>query len=158
MLCLLELLFYIFFLFHFSNFKSEYIMNAHCQCLLLFTSCHATWFPGSLFLETGNRERERETGYQVVVFSQSLGIIIARGRCVSGHVVRASFFFPGTLSRIHPRNALTEKAWEDAAQGLGKLLLMSLFFNPSSPRLININFLLKISINHQGKMFEELIK
>ena len=61
MLSLIELLLYIIFLFHFSNFKREYIMNAHCQYLLLFTSCHATWFPGSLFQETGNRERERET-------------------------------------------------------------------------------------------------
>ena len=30
--------------------------------------------------------------------------------CVSGHVVRAIFF----TSRIRHRNALTEKAWEDA--------------------------------------------
>ena len=34
----------------------------------------------------------------------------ARGRYISGHVVRESFH----------RNALTLKAWEDAVQGLGK--------------------------------------
>ena len=41
---------------------------------------------------------------------------------VSGHVVRARFretLSPGRLSRIHHRNALTEKAWEGVAQGLG---------------------------------------
>ena len=37
-----------------------------------------------------------------------------RGRCVSGHVVRES------SSRIRHRNALTERAWKDAVQGLGK--------------------------------------
>ena len=37
----------------------------------------------------------------------SLGLIIPRGQCVSGHVVRAR---PG----IRHRNALTEKAWEDS--------------------------------------------
>ena len=41
------------------------------------------------------------------------GLIIARGLCVSGHVVRASFF-SDLSSRIRHRNALTEKAWEDA--------------------------------------------
>ena len=66
MLGLLELLLYIIFLFHFSNFKLEYIMNAHCQYLLLFTSSHATWIPGSLFQETGNRERERERERQTL--------------------------------------------------------------------------------------------
>ena len=43
----------------------------------------------------------------------SLGLIIPRGLCVSGHEVRASFF----SSRIRHRNALTEKAWEDVVQG-----------------------------------------
>ena len=28
-------------------------------------------------------------------------------------------YLPGRLSRIHHRNALTEKAWEGVAQGLG---------------------------------------
>ena len=42
--------------------------------------------------------------------------IIARGRCISGHVVRADL-----SSRIRDQNALTEKAWEDAAQGLGNI-------------------------------------
>ena len=49
-------------------------------------------------------------------FALSLGLIIARGRCVSGHVVRANF----RSSRIRHQNALTEKAWEDAIQGPGK--------------------------------------
>ena len=47
--------------------------------------------------------------------AQSLGVVIARGRCVSGHVERASF-----SSRVRHRNALTEKAQKDAAQELGK--------------------------------------
>ena len=49
-----------------------------------------------------------------VYLAQSLGLIIARGRGLSGHVVQAS------LSRIRHRNSLTEKVWEDAVQGLGK--------------------------------------
>ena len=44
----------------------------------------------------------------------SIGLIIPRGSCVSGHVVRARFF-----CQIRQRNALTEIAWEDAEQGLG---------------------------------------
>ena len=40
----------------------------------------------------------------------SLSLIIARDQCVSGHVVRESLLAV----------ALTEKAWEDAVQGLGK--------------------------------------
>ena len=40
-----------------------------------------------------------------------------RGRCVSGHVGRSSRI------RTHDvRNALTERAWKDAVQGLGKQL------------------------------------
>ena len=42
----------------------------------------------------------------------------ARALCVSCHVVRASFVL--ACSRICHRNALTEKAWEDAVQGLSK--------------------------------------
>ena len=49
-----------------------------------------------------------------VYLAQSLGLIIARGRCLSGQVVQAS------LSEIRHRNSFTEKAWEDAVQGLGK--------------------------------------
>ena len=49
-----------------------------------------------------------------VYLAQSLGLIIARGRCLSGHVVQAS------LSRIRHRNSLTEETWEDTVQGLGK--------------------------------------
>ena len=33
-------------------------------------------------------------------------------------VLRAS---PGCSTRIHHRNALAERAWEDAVQGLGKM-------------------------------------
>ena len=44
----------------------------------------------------------------------SIGLIIPRGSCVSGHVVRASSF-----SQIRHRNAFTEIAWEHAEQGLG---------------------------------------
>ena len=40
-----------------------------------------------------------------------VGVIILSRRSVSDHV-RASFW-------IHQRNALTEKAWEDAVQALG---------------------------------------
>ena len=43
-----------------------------------------------------------------IYLAKFLGLIIAPGRCVSGHVVRASF------SQIRHRNALTEKAWENA--------------------------------------------
>ena len=56
------------------------------------------------------------------LFAKSLGVIIPRGLSVSGHVVLARFretLSPGRLSRIHHRNALTEKAWEGVAQGLG---------------------------------------
>ena len=48
-----------------------------------------------------------------------------RGRCVSGHVVRESLLFPGRSSRIRHRNALTERAWKDAVQGLGNALSRS---------------------------------
>ena len=40
---------------------------------------------------------------------RALGLIIARGRCVSGHVVRA---WSSRSSWIRYRNALTEKPWE----------------------------------------------
>ena len=43
-----------------------------------------------------------------------IGLIIPRGYCVLGHVLRASFF-----SQIRHRNAFTETAWEDAVQRLG---------------------------------------
>ena len=49
-----------------------------------------------------------------VYLAQSLGLIIAYGRCLSRHVVQVS------LSRIRHLNSLTEKVWEDAVQGLGK--------------------------------------
>ena len=49
-------------------------------------------------------------------FAWSLGLIIARGRCVSGNVVQASF----RSSRTRHQNALTEKAWEDDVQRLTK--------------------------------------
>ena len=35
------------------------------------------------------------------------------------------FFFPGRSSRIRHRNALTERAWKDAVQGLGNALSRS---------------------------------
>ena len=41
------------------------------------------------------------------------------GGCISGHMVRLSELLSG-LSRLHYQNALTEKTWEDTAQGLGK--------------------------------------
>ena len=48
-----------------------------------------------------------------------------RGRYFSGHLVLASFFSlfesPSRSSRIRHRNALTEKAWEEAVEGLGKV-------------------------------------
>ena len=45
----------------------------------------------------------------------SVSLIIPRGKCVSGPLVRAIFF-----SQIRHRNALTEIAWEDGdVQGLG---------------------------------------
>ena len=47
-------------------------------------------------------------------FYQSLGLIIPRGLCVSG-LTRSS--------RTRDRSALTEKAWENAVQGLGKIRL-----------------------------------
>ena len=47
--------------------------------------------------------------------TQSLGLNIPLGLCVSGQVVRARL-----SSRIRLRHALTEKAWGDAVQGLGK--------------------------------------
>ena len=46
---------------------------------------------------------------------KSLGLIIPPGLCAAGHVDRARF-----SSRIRHRHALTEKAWGDAVQGLGK--------------------------------------
>ena len=50
----------------------------------------------------------------------SPGLIFPRCLCVSGHVVRAICVSPGRTSRIRHQKALTEKAWEDAAEGLGK--------------------------------------
>ena len=52
------------------------------------------------------------------------GLIIARGRYVSGQVVRAS-----SPRRIRRRIALTEKAWEDAVQG-GKLCSVAVVSSP----------------------------
>ena len=49
--------------------------------------------------------------------SHTLGLIIPRSQYVSGHVSERVF---GRSSRIRHRNALTEKAWEDALQGLAK--------------------------------------
>ena len=63
--------------------------------------------------------------HRVLYLAWSRGPIIMRGRCVSGHVVRESFFFPGRSSRIRHRNALTERAWKDAVQGLGNALSRS---------------------------------
>ena len=45
----------------------------------------------------------------------SLGLIIPRGLCVSGHVARVSFF----SQQIRHRNALPKIPWEDAVQGIG---------------------------------------
>jgi len=45
----------------------------------------------------------------------SLGLIIPRGQSVSGHVV-----FPARSPRMRHRSELTEKAWKNAVQGLGK--------------------------------------
>ena len=47
------------------------------------------------------------------------GLTIPRSQWVSGHVVRSSRL-------IRHLNALTEKAWEDALQGLGKVRITSL--------------------------------
>ena len=45
----------------------------------------------------------------------SVGLVIPRGECVSGHnVVQASFFFFFFISRIP-----FKIAWEDAVEGLG---------------------------------------
>ena len=63
--------------------------------------------------------------HRVLYLAWSRGPIIMRGRCVSGHVVRESFFSPGRSSRIRHRNALTERAWKDAVQGLGNALSRS---------------------------------
>ena len=49
----------------------------------------------------------------ILLFEYSLGFIIPRGQCVSGHVDRSS--------RIRNQNALTEKTWEEALQGKGIL-------------------------------------
>ena len=49
--------------------------------------------------------------------TQSLGLIIPRSQYVSGYVSERVF---GHSSRIRHRNALTEKAWEDALQGIAK--------------------------------------
>ena len=54
------------------------------------------------------------------IVAQFQGLIIARGRYVSGQVVRAS-----SPPRIRRRIALTEKAWEDAIQG-GKVCSVAL--------------------------------
>lgn len=48
--------------------------------------------------------------------AQHLGLIIVHGRSFWGHMVRASFCWSG----IRHQNALTETAWEDAVQALGK--------------------------------------
>ena len=67
-----------------------------------------------------------ETKYTTVTIhhyhaiSLSPGLIFPRCLCVSGHVVRAICVSPGRTSRIRHQKALTEKAWEDAAEGLGK--------------------------------------
>ena len=45
--------------------------------------------------------------------AQSLGLIIPRSQCVSGHVVRSP--------QIRHRSELTEKAWEYALQGVNKV-------------------------------------
>ena len=63
--------------------------------------------------------------HRVLYLAWSRGPIIMRGRCVSGYVVRESFFSPGRSSRIRHRNALTERAWKDAVQGLGNALSRS---------------------------------
>ena len=47
----------------------------------------------------------------------SVGLIIPRGKCVSGHVSEEFFF-----SQILHRNTLTEIVWEDDVQGLGKAM------------------------------------
>ena len=44
----------------------------------------------------------------------SVGLIIPRGRCVSGHLSERFFF-----SRIRHQNTLNEISWEDDVQGLG---------------------------------------
>ena len=56
-------------------------------------------------------QAKRELPYELSFCNSplSLGLIIPCDLCVSGHVVRASDF-----------RAISEKAWEDAAQGLGK--------------------------------------
>lgn len=66
------------------------------------------------------------SGCSSSAFTQSLGLIIPRRQCVSGHVVRASFS-PGRSSQIRHRNELTAEAWEHAVQGLEKNALSFLF-------------------------------
>ena len=46
-------------------------------------------------------------------FALSLGLIFPRGQSVSGHVVQAKMF-PACSPRIHHRNELTERNWENA--------------------------------------------
>ena len=49
------------------------------------------------------------------VVALSVGLIIPRSQCVSGHVSERVFFF----SQIRHRNTLTDIAWKDDEHGLG---------------------------------------
>ena len=66
----------------------------------------------------------------------SLGFIILPGQSVSGHVVQAKVF-AARSPLIHHRNELTERDWENAEQGLGKVIrsprYYDQFFRPGKP-------------------------
>ena len=55
-----------------------------------------------------------------MTFALSPGLIIPRGRSVSGHVVQAKML-PARSPRIRHRSELTERAWENDVQGIGNL-------------------------------------
>ena len=60
-----------------------------------------------------------------------LNLIIPRGQSVSGHVAQAS--------RIRRRSELTEKAWENSVQGLGKTVPRCSTRSMQMPGLIHSN-------------------
>ena len=70
----------------------------------------------------------------------------------------SKFFFPRPFVSDTSLKYIDCEGLGKCGTGARQVALMSLFFNPLSLRLININFLLEISVNHQGKRFEELIK
>ena len=95
---------------------SDFLESARVLCSWLCSQgrCHSTFGPCSTtaLQEMIRTIRDLCCGKSL---AESSGLIILRGQCVAGHLVRASF-----LARIRHRNTLTEKAWEDAVQELGK--------------------------------------